>query len=70
MQGRLSRAIARLCLRRRVELQALGDIAAPGEVRLSLDRWKRDFDAGLTRRLRGAEARSLYDRRRLNRALR
>ena len=52
------------------QLQAIGEIADPREVQLALERWKRDFDAGLARRLRGAEARSLYDRKRLDRALR
>ena len=52
------------------ELQAIGEIAGPREVRPALDRWKRGFDAGLARRLRGSEARSLYDRKRLDRALR
>ncbi|HWV59709.1 MAG TPA: hypothetical protein VN034_03575, partial [Sphingopyxis sp.] len=52
------------------QLQAIGEIADPREARLVLDRWKRGFDAGLARRLRGAEVRSLYDRKRLDRALR
>lgn len=52
------------------ELRAIGDIAVPGQAGLALDRWKRGFDAGPARRLRGAEARSLYDGRRLDRALR
>ncbi len=52
------------------QLQAIGEIADPREVQLALERWKRDFDAGLARRLRGTEARSLYDRKHLDRALR
>ncbi len=52
------------------QLQAIGEIPDARDLRLALERWKRDFDAGLARRLRGAEARSLYDRKRLDRALR
>lgn len=52
------------------ELQSIGEIADPRETRPALDRWKRDFDAGLARRLRGAEVRSLYDPKRLDRTLR
>jgi len=51
-------------------LEAIGDIADAGLLRRGLDGWKRDFDAGLVPRLRGAAARSLYDPQRLDRALR
>lgn len=51
-------------------LEAIGDIADAGLLHRALEGWKRDFDTGLARRLRGAEARSLYDPRYLDRALR
>ena len=52
------------------ELQAIGDIAVPVRFGEALGGWKRDFDRGLVMRLRDAEARSLYDPKRLDRALR
>ncbi|AJA10604.1 hypothetical protein SKP52_18670 [Sphingopyxis fribergensis] len=44
-----------------------GDLARTGP---ALARWKDQFGAGLAKRLRGAEGRSLYDRKRLAKSLR
>jgi len=50
-------------------LQAIGD-GDPARIGPALARWKGDFDTGLAKRLRGAEGRSLYDRKRLAESLR
>ena len=50
-------------------LQAIGD-GDGARIGPALARWKGDFDTGLAKRLRGAEGRSLYDRKRLAKSLR
>lgn len=52
------------------QLQAIGDIADVGQMRLAIDRWTLGFETGLAQRLRRAEARSLYDPTHLDPALR
>lgn len=50
-------------------LQAIGEGDA-ARIGPALARWKGEFDTGLAKRLRGAEGRSLYDRKRLAESLR